>query len=73
MEFWAVSILPVNNPQICSLAIADNDSFAGFAVVSIEYSLCNFRHLAYFRSTIHRYAHLPSPDAVSDRVCRWLD
>ena len=26
-----------------------------------------------FQSTIHEYTHLPSPDTVSYRVCRWLD
>ena len=38
---------------------------------NIEYSLCNVRQLAYFRLTIHKYTHLPSPYTVSDRVWSW--
>ena len=45
----------------------------GFAVGSIEYSLCIFRLLAYFALSSHKDAHLPLPETVSDSVCRWLD
>ena len=44
-------------------------SLTGFAVGSIEYCLCTFRQLTFFRLTIHKYTHLPSSDTVSDRVC----
>ena len=36
-------------------------------------SLCDFKHLGYFRLIIHKYTHLPSPDSISNRVCRWPD
>ena len=40
---------------------------------SSEHSFCYFRQLRNSLLTIHEYTHLPSPDAVSDRVCCWLD
>ena len=43
------------------------------AVGSIEHSICNFKQLAYFRLTIHKYTQLPSSDNASLSVCRWLD
>ena len=48
-------------------------SLTGFAVGSIEYSLCNFRQLGNFQWTIPECTHSSLPDTVSDRVCRWLD
>ena len=51
-------------------------SLTGLTVGSIEYSLCNimqFRNLPNFPLAIHEYTHLPSPDTVPNRVCRWLD
>ena len=36
-------------------------SVIGCAVGSIESYLCNFRQMAYFRFTIHKFTHLPSP------------
>ena len=48
-------------------------SLTGFAVGSIEYSLCIFRLLAYFSLSSHKYAHLLSSVTVSDTVCRWFD
>ena len=50
-------------------------SLTGFAISLIEFSICNFKQLANYHLTIHihKYTHLPSPDTVSDRVCRWLD
>ena len=45
----------------------------GFAVGSIEYSICNFKQLAFFRLTIHKHTELPSSDYASLSVCRWLD
>ena len=48
-------------------------SLEGIAVGALEYSLCNFRQLAYIRLTIHKYTHLLSPDTASDRIYRWLN
>ena len=59
-------------------------SLARFAVGSIEYSLSNFRQLRNFLLAFNEYTHLlspgtasdrhlPAPDTVSERVCRWLD
>ena len=44
-----------------------------FAVGSIEYSLCKYRQFDNVLIPFHTYAHLWSPDTVSDSVCLWLD
>ena len=111
MELWAVSMHPINNPQICSLAIARHCLWQGLPLArssivsatlgnivtsesffihmltchcptlsltvladgSIAYSLFKFGQLAFLRLRVQNYTHLPLPDTVSDRVCRWLD
>ena len=45
----------------------------GVAVGSIGYSISNFKQLAYFRLTIHKYTQLPSSNNASLNVCRRLD
>ena len=58
---------------ICSLAVELTLSPTGFAVGANERSVCMFRQLAYLLLTFDEYAHFPSSDTASDRVCRWLD
>ena len=42
-------------------------------VGSTEHSYCILRQLARFRLAIWQYTHLPSPDTVYDKVCRWFE
>ena len=44
----------------------------GFAVGSTEYSIYNFKQLAYFRLTIHKYTQFPPSVNDSPSVCRWF-
>ena len=46
-------------------------SLKGFAVGSIEYSICNFKQFAYFRFAIYKYTIYPSSDNASLSVWRW--
>ena len=48
-------------------------SLTGFAVGSIEYSLCNIRHLRNLPISNPRIYSLAIADTFSDRVCRWVD
>ena len=58
---------------MCSHAVELTLSPTGFAVGANEPSICMFIQLAYVLLTFDEYAHFPSSDTVSDRVCRWLD
>ena len=52
-------------PMLSCLRTTVSDAFA---VGSNEYSLCIFKHIAYFRLTMHKYTYLIWSDTVSDRI-----